>query len=80
MDASPADFKTVCGALLRRPGWVRFPSIPVKFREMTAKMSQEDIKIHGDAGLSDCHRAIVTMRRSAKTGRHYRWHLAVCRT
>ena len=21
-------FKTVCGALLRRPGWVRFPSIP----------------------------------------------------
>jgi hypothetical protein len=47
---------------------------------MTAKMSQEDIEIHGDAGLSDCHRAIVTMRRSAKTGRHYRWHLAVCRT
>ncbi|TME98622.1 MAG: isoprenylcysteine carboxylmethyltransferase family protein, partial [Chloroflexi bacterium] len=24
----PAVFKTVCGALLRRPGWVRFPSIP----------------------------------------------------
>jgi hypothetical protein len=23
-----AVFKTVCGALLRRPGWVRFPSIP----------------------------------------------------
>ena len=28
VDASPAVFKTVCGALLRRPGWVRFPSIP----------------------------------------------------
>jgi hypothetical protein len=26
--AKPAVFKTVCGALLRRPGWVRFPSIP----------------------------------------------------
>jgi hypothetical protein len=31
-DASPAVFKTVCGALLRRPGWVRFPSIPATFR------------------------------------------------
>ncbi len=30
-DARPAVFKTVCGALLRRPGWVRFPSIPAKF-------------------------------------------------
>jgi hypothetical protein len=28
--ASPAVFKTVCGALLRRPGWVRFPSIPAR--------------------------------------------------
>src|SRR5260370_21180983 len=27
-DARPAVFKTVRGALLRRPGWVRFPSIP----------------------------------------------------
>jgi dTMP kinase len=27
-DGRPAVFKTVCGALLRRPGWVRFPSIP----------------------------------------------------
>jgi hypothetical protein len=27
----PPVFKTVCGALLRRPGWVRFPSIPAKF-------------------------------------------------
>ncbi len=27
-DARTAVFKTVCGALLRRPGWVRFPSIP----------------------------------------------------
>src|SRR5713226_5793304 len=31
-DGSPAVFKTVCGALLRRPGWVRFPSIPARFR------------------------------------------------
>src|SRR5712664_4544576 len=31
MDARPAVFKTVCGALLRRPGWVRFPSIPASF-------------------------------------------------
>jgi hypothetical protein len=29
--AGPAVFKTVCGALLRRPGWVRFPSIPANF-------------------------------------------------
>jgi hypothetical protein len=34
----PAVFKTVCGALLRRPGWVRFPSIPATFSwPMTAK-------------------------------------------
>src|SRR5436190_9055567 len=32
----PAVFKTVCGALLRRPGWVRFPSIPAKFSVVTA--------------------------------------------
>jgi hypothetical protein len=32
----PAVFKTVCGALLRRPGWVRFPSIPAKSGLMTA--------------------------------------------
>jgi hypothetical protein len=31
-DARNAVFKTVCGALLRRPGWVRFPSIPANFR------------------------------------------------
>ena len=31
VDGSPAVFKTVCGALLRRPGWVRFPSIPATF-------------------------------------------------
>src|SRR4029077_14980756 len=35
----PAVFKTVCGALLRRPGWVRFPSIPARFGCMTAKMT-----------------------------------------
>jgi hypothetical protein len=28
VDGKRAVFKTVCGALLRRPGWVRFPSIP----------------------------------------------------
>jgi hypothetical protein len=26
----PTPFKTVCGALLRRPGWFRFPSIPAR--------------------------------------------------
>ncbi len=30
VDGCPAVFKTVCGALLRRPGWVRFPSIPAR--------------------------------------------------
>ena len=35
-DVSPAVFKTVCGALLRRPGWVRFPSIPATFAVVTA--------------------------------------------
>ncbi len=39
VDARPAVFKTVCGALLRRPGWVRFPSIPASFR---ADDSQDD--------------------------------------
>ena len=39
MDGSHAVFKTVCGALLRRPGWVRFPSIPAKF---AADDSQHD--------------------------------------
>ena len=40
----PAVFKTVCGALLRRPGWVRFPSIPATFR---GRDSQGDS--HSDA-------------------------------
>ena len=35
-EASPAVFKTVCGALLRRPGWVQFPSIPATFHAMAA--------------------------------------------
>jgi hypothetical protein len=38
-DAPPAVFKTVCGALLRRPGWVRFPSIPARFAR---RDSQDD--------------------------------------
>ena len=33
-DARSAVFKTVCGALSRRPGWVRFPSIPANFRRI----------------------------------------------
>src|SRR5712691_1519825 len=44
MDGRPAVFKTVCGALLRRPGWVRFPSIPAKFR---ADDSQHDSHTDG---------------------------------
>ena len=39
MDASPAVFKTVCGALLRRPGWVRFPSIPANLARVTANLT-----------------------------------------
>src|SRR5439155_20248387 len=30
-----AVFKTVCGVLLERPGWVRFPSIPARFQHTT---------------------------------------------
>jgi hypothetical protein len=37
MDDCPAVFKTVCGAPMTRPGWVRFPSIPAKFALETAK-------------------------------------------
>ena len=38
-DPRPAVVKTVCGALLRRPGWVRFPSIPAN---SCAGNSQDD--------------------------------------
>src|SRR6266699_5575626 len=38
-DVRNAVFKTVCGALLRRPGWVRFPSIPAS---LAACDSQDD--------------------------------------
>ncbi len=31
LDGTPAVFKTVCGAPMTRPGWVRFPSIPANF-------------------------------------------------
>jgi hypothetical protein len=47
-DASPAVFKTVCGALLRRPGWVRFPSIPAK---SGVDYSQDDSQV--DSHSSD---------------------------
>ena len=33
-------FKTVCEALLRRPRWVRFPSIPPTFIGRTARMNE----------------------------------------
>ncbi len=36
---SSAVFKTVCRALLRRPGWVRFPSIPARLAAVTANMT-----------------------------------------
>jgi hypothetical protein len=39
VDAQPAVFKTVCGAPMTRPGWVRFPSIPAKLRSCD---SQDD--------------------------------------
>jgi hypothetical protein len=38
-DVKNAVFKTVCGALLRRPGWVRFPSIPANSSDFD---SQDD--------------------------------------
>jgi len=44
VDGRFAVFKTVCGALLRRPGWVRFPSIPANFR---AHESQDDSNSSG---------------------------------
>src|SRR5438128_1154493 len=50
---SSAVFKTVCGALLRRPGWVRFPSIPAKFGRHD---SQDDSH---KGGVSE-HRRIET--------------------
>ncbi len=40
-DGSPAIFKTVCGALLRRPGWVRFPSIPATFRSCDSQVDRQ---------------------------------------
>ena len=40
-DGRNAVFKTVCGALLRRPGWVRFPSIPAK---LGPDDSQEEVR------------------------------------
>jgi hypothetical protein len=47
-DGRPAVFKTVCGALLRRPGWVRFPSIPASLAAMTAKVTATSARV-GDA-------------------------------
>jgi len=39
VDDRSAVFKTVCGALLRRPGWVRFPSVPANSVALTTKMT-----------------------------------------
>ena len=41
-DPRAAVFKTVWGALLRRPGWVRFPSIPAKFGICDSRSSWPD--------------------------------------
>ncbi len=50
IDGKPAVFKTVCGALLRRPGWVRFPSIPAKLGGVTAELTAlEDTNQLGDS-------------------------------
>src|SRR5713226_851238 len=43
-DLSPAVFKTVCGALLRRPGWVRFPSIPASFGRNDSQTDSQNHK------------------------------------
>ena len=53
MDARPAVFKTVCGALLRRPGWVRFPSIPATSRGYDSQGdSQKPQTVLKTAGLA----------------------------
>ena len=58
VDARNAVFKTVCGALLRRPGWVRFPSIP-------AKSGADDS--HDDSHSSG-HRRALTSSGGQSTG------------
>jgi hypothetical protein len=45
-----AVFKTVCGALLRRPGWVRFLSIPANFGGADSQDDSHTI-YRGNAGV-----------------------------
>jgi hypothetical protein len=58
VDGKPAVFKTVCGALLRRPGWVRFPSIPATFH---AYDSQDDSR---KGGATSCTSSNLLVRRA----------------
>ena len=57
-DVSPAVFKTVCGALLRRPGWVRFPSIPANFKGVTTQAAWESTEAVTDF-LTPCKRGLA---------------------
>jgi hypothetical protein len=62
-DARLAVFKTVCGALLRRPGWVRFPSIPAT---SSGRDSQDDSHSSGRP------RTIAD-----RAGRQIRWRVRI---
>ena len=46
-DVRNAVFKTVCGALLRRPGWFDSHPSPPNFSLMTAKMTATAANLHG---------------------------------
>src|SRR5205823_13218977 len=52
----PAVFKTVRGALLRRPGWVRFPSIPAR---AGGRDSQQDSPSASRTRASTTHRGLL---------------------
>jgi hypothetical protein len=63
VDVSPAVFKTVCGALLRRPGWVRFPSIPATRRGFDSEDDSHGVDARG------CQRFSEDVRPCAGFGR-----------
>jgi hypothetical protein len=50
-NTTPRVFKTVCGALQRRPGWVRFPSIPANFRRNDSQDDSQDRKRFSEPSL-----------------------------
>ena len=70
-DDRPAVFKTVCGALLRRPGWVRFPSIPATRRGFD---SEDDSHSGGRERMSAIQRGRQTVRRVRQAVEHFVAH------